>query len=191
MTLSDLQFDITTVNHSIESRTKAVALVVAHPELLSEVVKNAFDTNKNHVKYCWWLEFLNRKYIEKLCPYINEIINGSGKLTNDSAIRPIAKIIETFVLNTYGKNPSVTVVNVMTIAIKELMVSRSFEWLIDEKLNVAAKAYSMTSLYYLGKDVSWVHNELQMVIEQNYAAGSAAYKARARMVLDRLKKNES
>ena len=186
MTLEELQFDIKKVNHSMESRTEAVALIVKYPEILPEVIKRAFNNEKNHFKYCWWLEFLNRQYIEMLCPHIHKILKGATKLTNDSAIRPIAKIIETFVLKTYGKDPSSTVVDVMTLNVKELMVALSFEWLINEKLNVAAKAYSMTSLYYLGKDVSWVHEELQMVIEQNYAVGSAAYKARARMVLKKL-----
>ena len=59
---------------------------------------------------------------------------------------------------------------------------------IDDQLKVAARAYSMTSLFHLGKDVNWVHDELQMVIEQNYATESVAYQARARIILKKLKK---
>ena len=74
----------------------------------------------------------------------------------------------------------------MTSQVKEKMTSRCFEWLIDDQLKVAPRAYSMISLFHLGKDINWIHEELQLVIEQNYAQESAAYKARARMVLKKL-----
>ncbi|MGB1269729.1 MAG: adenylosuccinate lyase [Flavobacteriaceae bacterium] len=187
MKLAELHFDIEKVNHSIESRTEIVSLVVKNPEILPEIVQYAFKLNKHHYRYCWLLEFLNRQDIEILCPFINEILSGAALLANDSAIRPIAKIIETFVLGSYGKQHNKSVASMMTSAVKEAMVTLCFQWLIDENLNVAAKAYSMTSLYHLGKDVKWVHEELRLVVEQNYDAGSAAYKARARMILKLLK----
>ena len=187
MMLSDLHFDIKQLNHSMASRAKAVALVIDHPEVLPEIIQNAYAANKNHVKYCWWLEFLNRQDIEILCPFIDNILKGAKQLTSDSAIRPMAKIIETFVLNNYGEQTRKSVAKMMTFSVKEEMVSLSFLWLIDEKIKVASQAYSMTSLYHLGKDIDWVHKELGIVVEQNYAFGSAAYKARARMVLNKLK----
>ncbi|MFD0963562.1 hypothetical protein ACFQ1O_06070 [Pseudofulvibacter geojedonensis] len=187
MTLSDLQFDIEKVNHSKASRAHAVNLVVDHLEVIPELVDRAFSDEKNHFKYCWWLEFLNRQHIEVLCPYMEIILEKAQHLTNQSAIRPIAKIIETFVLNNYSKNPNNFVRDMMTSTIKEMMVSRGFEWLIDDQLKVAPRAYSMTSLYHLGKDIDWVHEELKLVIEQNYAHESVAYQARGRMILKKLK----
>jgi len=188
MTLTDLQFDIEKVNHSMASRANAVILVIDHIEILPELIEKAFSKDKNHFKYCWWLEFLNRQHIEVLCPYITVILDGATHLTNDSAIRPIAKIIERFTLDYYSKNRSEVIDPMMTPIVKEKMVELCFQWLIDNKLKVAARAYSMTSLFHIGKDIDWVHNELQMVIEQNYATESVAYQARARMILKKLKK---
>lgn len=187
MTLDNLAFDIEKVNHSMASRAKAVDLVVNNLGILPELIEKAFSEDKNHFKYCWWLEFLNRQHIEILCPHIDVILDKANRLTNQSAIRPIAKIIETFVLNYYSKTPNEIVRTMMSPEIKEKMISCAFEWLIDDQLKVAARAYSMISLFYLGKDIDWVHSELRLVIEQNYATESAAYKARARMVLKKLK----
>ena len=169
------------------SRAEAVDLMMHNLEVLPDLIEKAFSKEKNHFKYCWWLEFLNRQHIEVLCPYMDVILDMAQYLTNQSAIRPIAKIIETFVLNYYSKNPNDIVQEMMSSIIKEKMVNRGFEWLIDDQLKVAPRAYSMTSLYHLGKDVTWVHPELKLVIEQNYTTESAAYKARARMILKKLK----
>ncbi|MGB3152866.1 MAG: adenylosuccinate lyase, partial [Maribacter sp.] len=62
-----------------------------------------------------------------------------------------------------------------------------FDWLIGNH-KVAAKAYSMTCLLFLGRKFDWIHPELKLVLEQNYASGSAAYKARARMTLAKINK---
>ena len=186
MTLQELDFDIEKVNHSMASRAKAVTLVIDHIEILPELIEKAFSEDKNHFKYCWWLEFLNRTHIEILCPFIASILSGATHLTNDSAIRPMAKIIENFALNYYSKQPNTIVQQMMIPLVREQMVELGFQWLIDDTIKVAPRAYSMTSLFQLGKDVNWVHNELKLVIEQNYTSESAAYKARARMVLKKL-----
>ena len=99
MTLQELDIDIEKVNHSMASRAKAVTLVINHLETLPELIEKAFSADKNHYKYCWWLEFLNRQHIEILCPFMISVLSGATHLTNDSAIRPIAKIIENFALN--------------------------------------------------------------------------------------------
>lgn len=187
MVLAELQSYIDNINHSKASRADAVTLVIDNPEFLPELLAYAFSKAKNAHKVCWWLEFLNRQDIEVLCPYIHELLDGAKHLKNDSAIRPFARIIETFCLNNYSKMPNKIVKAMMTPEVKERFVELSFHWLIDNELKVAPKAYSMISLYHLGKDVSWVHSELQLIIEQNYGRESAAYKARARMVLKKLK----
>ena len=188
MTLNDLAFDIEKVNHSKASRAEAVSLAVNNLEVLPELIERAFSTDKNHFKYCWWLEFLNRQHIEVLCPFITSILSGAIHLTNDSAIRPMAKIIENFALDYYSKQPNMIVQQMMTPSVREKMVELGFQWLIDDTIKVAPRAYSMTSLFHLGKDIDWVHIELRLVVEQNYASESAAYKARARMILKKLKK---
>jgi hypothetical protein len=68
----------------------------------------------------------------------------------------------------------------------ESITSACFDWLIGDH-KVAAQAYSMTSLLLLGRKFDWIHPELRMILEQNYQNGSAAYKARARMTLAKLR----
>lgn len=184
--LEDLQFNIENINHSMDSRAQAVDLVLHNLDVLPELITKAFNGEKYHFKYCWWLEFLNRQHMAVLCPYMDEILDQAQYLTNQSAIRPIAKIIETYCLNYYSKAPHPKVELMMTDVIKETMVSRCFDWLIDTNLKVAPRAYAMISLFHLGKEVLWVHSELKIIIEQNYVFESAAYKARARMVLKKL-----
>ena len=129
MTLQQLDFDIEKVNHSMASRAKAVTLVIDHIEILPELIEKAFSEDKNHYKYCWWLEFLNRQHIEVLCSFITNILFGVTHLTNDSAIRPMAKIIERFTLDYYSKNRSEIIDTMMTSLVKEKMVELCFQWL--------------------------------------------------------------
>jgi hypothetical protein len=187
VTLEELHINIDSLNHSKESRANAVTAIIDYSEVIPELIQYAFQGNKNSHKVCWWLEFLNRQHIEILCPFITSILSGSIHLTNDSAIRPIAKIIENFALNYYSKQPNKEVRKMMTPSVREKMVELGFQWLIDDTIKVAPRAYSMTSLFHLGKDIDWVHTELRLVVEQNYSSESVAYKARARMILRKLK----
>jgi len=47
----------------------------------------------------------------------------------------------------------------------------------------------MTCLLLLGRKFDWILPELKMVLEQNYENGSAAYKARARMTIEKINKS--
>ena len=68
----------------------------------------------------------------------------------------------------------------------ETITSACFDWLIGNH-KVAAQAYAMTCLLLLGRKFDWIHPELRSILEQNYPNGSAAYKARARMTLAKLR----
>ena len=56
----------------------------------------------------------------------------------------------------------------------------------DQK--VAVKAYTMTTLFYLGTEVDWVHPELERLMQEGYADGSAAFKARCRHIKEAIRK---
>ncbi len=107
------------------------------------------------------------------------------KVTIDSSVRPMAKICEHLITAYFSKTPndSQTALNGRHL---ELMAAASFDWLIGEH-KVATKAYAMTCLLLLGKKYPWIHGELKLVVQQGYATGSAAYKARARKTLAKLK----
>jgi hypothetical protein len=59
----------------------------------------------------------------------------------------------------------------------------------DEK--VAPKAYSMNTLYLFGREFEWIHPELVMILERDFQMQSAAFKARAKQILQKLKKKSS
>lgn len=188
MTLADLSFDIEKACKSKASIQETVDLLADNLEVLPELIDCAFSGVKNYHKYCWLLDYLNRRYIEILCPHMDVVLVKVQFLSNQSAIRPIARVIESFVLNYYSKKPNDIVVDMMTSEVKEKMAECCFEWLIDKQLKVASRAYSMSSLFHLGKDINWIHEELYLILEQNYATESLAYQARARMVLKKLSK---
>jgi ferritin-like protein len=66
------------------------------------------------------------------------------------------------------------------------IIETCLDWLIqDEK--VAAKAYSMITLYNFGKKHSWINEELKAILLQDYFKHSAAYRAAAKEILEKLK----
>ena len=119
---------------------------------------------------------------------MNEFIAILPVIKLEPSIRATAKICELLIKSYFAKksNPAKFVLfdNYLN-AISEA----AFDWLIGNH-KVAAKAYSMTTLLLLGHKITWIHPELKLVLTQNYAVGSAAYKARARMTLDELDKIE-
>jgi len=101
------------------------------------------------------------------------------------SVRPMAKICEYLILG-YFKKADIKVRKALSEEHLENIATACFDWIIGNH-KVAAQAYSMTCLHLLGQKYDWIHPELKMVLEKNYAQGSAAYKARARMILAKLK----
>ena len=46
----------------------------------------------------------------------------------------------------------------------------------------------MSSLFLLGKEFDWINEELLIILERDYLSQSAAFKARARDLIKRIKK---
>lgn len=134
---------------------------------------------------CWVIEFTAKENLAFLFPYLNYFTQNLNRVHLDSSVRPLAKICE-FLIKAYFSKNDPEVRKVLTENYLERITTACFDWLIGD-YKVAAKAYSMTSLLLLGRKFSWIHPELKMVLEQNYASGSAAYKARARHTLAKLK----
>ncbi len=104
----------------------------------------------------------------------------------DSSVRPVAKICEILIEAYFGKSPS-AMKSAITKDHLEKITEACLDWMIrDEK--VAVKAYSMRCLFLLGTKYDWVHPELKLILEKDFENHTAAYKARARDILKRLKK---
>ena len=175
--------NLSQINHSKNNREHIANHLVAHPHEIQEYLDViAAKTDKEYFKASWALEFVSRININVLLPYLSQILALANEETAHQAIRPFAKIIETLVLIDYSKDD--TSYN-LSADFKNLMATQCFDWLITEQ-KVAAKAYSMTSLFQLGKDIAWIHPELKIYLEDNFNQGTAAFKARARHILKKL-----
>jgi hypothetical protein len=137
-------------------------------------------------KACWVLEFTAKKRLPYLFPHLDYFTGHIGKVQLQSSVRPVAKICECLMLCFFSEQKNECQQELTNTHLQKIATA-SFDWLIGDH-KVAVKAYSMTCLLLLGKEFDWIHAELKLVIEKNYAEGSAAHKARARHTLAKLKR---
>ena len=186
MTQDELTRSLDYVNATRKRRMQMANLVLEAPEILTPLFNVAFeDQDPISSKACWILEYVAKQNLDLILPQIDLFTQNIKNLNLDSSVRPMAKICE-FLTKAYFSKKKNKTKTTLTNTHLELIASACFDWLIGEH-KVAAKAYSMTSLLLLGYKFDWIHPELKLVLEQNYASGSAAYKARARMTLEKLK----
>ncbi len=186
MTKSELYQSLNYVDATREKRSKMAEMVLGNEHLMTPLLDIAFET-KDPIssRACWVLEFVLKKKQHFIFPHLDRFTSNIAKVTLDSSVRPMAKICELLIIAYYSKTGN-EIQKVLTDKHLEQITTACFDWLIGEQ-KVAVKAYSMTSLLLLGRQFDWIHPELKMVLEQHYAEGSAAYKARARMTLAKIK----
>ncbi len=188
MTTADLYKKLDYVNHSREQRKKYAYLVINNLELLPQILDIVFKVNdKRSCRAAWVLEFVAREKLNAILPYLDRITLEMPKIHLDPAVRPIAKICEYLVEAYYSKNDNKTK-KLLQEKHKERIIELCFDYLITDQ-KIAPKAYCMNSLYLLGRDYDWIHDELVMILERDFHDGSAGYKARARHLLKKIKNN--
>ncbi|QWX82608.1 adenylosuccinate lyase [Cellulophaga sp. HaHaR_3_176] len=182
----ELKNSLNYVNHSREKRAEMSLLVLENPNLIEPLLKIAF-TVKDPIssKACWVLEFTAKEKLSFIFPYLNEFTSKMGTVYLHPSVRPMAKICEYLITSYFSKSPN-NVKEFLNNVHLERITTACFDWLIGEH-KVAAQAYSMTCLLLLGKKFDWILPELKIILEKNYAQGSSAYKARARMTLAKIK----
>ena len=185
MTKDQLCIELNYVNASREKRSIMAKKVEEQPHLipiLIDIIKD--DVDPISCKASWVLEYVTKNDLLAILNHINLFLKTIPKLKLESSIRPAAKICELLVQDYYSKNiyhAKKFLTNKHLSAISEV----SFDWLIENH-KVATKAYSMTTLFLIGRNIDWIHSELHQILKQNYESGSAAYNARARMTLKSL-----
>jgi len=186
MEINQLYDALNYVNHSREKRLEMAQLVLQNPELTEPLLSIAFKVDDPiSSKACWVMEFTAKENLPYLFPWMNTFTKHIERVHLESSVRPLAKICEYLCLS-YFKKKDLETQKVLTINHLEKITSVCFDWLIGD-FKVAPKAYSITCLLLLGQKFKWIHPELKLILEQNYASGSAAYKARARMTLKKIK----
>lgn len=190
MTTEALYKELDYVNHSRENRKKYANLVINQPNLLPKVLDILFTVDdKVSVRAAWLLEFVAREDLKVILPHLDRITSNMHQVHLDAAVRPIAKVCE-YLIEAYAHKKPHPVKDVLTTTHKERIIELSFDYLITDQ-KIAPQAYSMNTLFLLGKEFDWVHPELIMILERGYPTGSAGYKARARQLLSKLKKRNT
>lgn len=190
MTYQELYEQLDYIDHSKEKRAYYAQLVIRTPTLMPHVLAILFkvdDPISNRAG--WLLEFVCKTDSSMILPYLDLFTEKMGTVYQDSALRPVAKICEYLTLSYYKKKDEKTIKHLTTLH-KERITEAGFDWIITDQ-KVAVKAYTLTTLFLLGTEIDWIHPELKRIMEDDYAKGSAAYKARCRHMFEALKKFKS
>jgi hypothetical protein len=187
LTKEELYKEISCINHSREHRKKHADLVVSNPDLMPKLLEILFQVNdKASCRAAWLLEFVARENLYSILPYLDIFTEQMHTVHLDSAVRPVAKICE-YLIEAYYHRANNHTKAYLKPEHKERIMALSFDYLITHQ-KVAAKAYSMKTLYLLGKEYHWIHPELATILEKDFNTSTAAFKARARHLLKKLKK---
>ncbi|PAM94322.1 hypothetical protein B4N84_14745 [Flavobacterium sp. IR1] len=183
---TELQQKLDYVKPCRESRLMVAQEVLENPSLFGELISICFSpADKNNHKACWILEFVSYEELSWLQPHLDFFCSNLKILKHESAIRPIAKVVQLLVKSHYKKEENGIVLSEENI---QNCIETSFDWLIND-VKVAPKAYSMRTLYLLGNHYDWINPELQIILNKDYSNHSAAYKAVAKEVLKKIEKN--
>lgn len=164
------------------NRQRVANLVLENDALFPILLEIVFEIdNKTSIKAAWVLEFVCIQKLVLLAPHIDHFTENIGTVKFDSAVRPVAKICE-FIAKDFTSKKESVFKEILTKKHVDHIVEAGFDWLISEH-KVAVKAYTMNSLFLFGKTYDWVHEELKLILANNIAYGSPAYKARGKRIL--------
>lgn len=165
------------------NRNNASTIIWDSPELFTDLIALAFDVdNKQSIKAAWVMEWIcTHKSLDIIAPHLDFFTKNISKVYFDSAKRPCAKICEHLAV-AYTKKHSNLIKETLTKTHINNIIETGFDWLINKE-KIAVKAYTMQTLYLFGKEVDWVHNELQYIISTKVIHESKGCKARGQKIL--------
>ncbi len=190
MTLEEFHKELSNVSTSRENRMKYANTVLNDMSLFPKLVDILFMVDdKVSSRAAWILEFVCAEYIYAIVPHLETFTKNINKVHLDSSVRPVSKVCEFITKAYYSKKPN-PIKKALTPKHKERIIEACFDWMISDQ-KVAPKVYAMESLFFYGMDYDWVYPELTQILEQNFHSQSAAFKARAKRTLLRIKKNKA
>lgn len=189
MTSEELYKEISNITALRENRLRYADMVLNDMSLFPKLMDILFMVDdKVSCRAAWVFEFVCTKYVYAIIPHLDRFTGNLKRIHLDSAVRPVAKVCELITTTYYSKTPN-TLQKSLSTNHKELIVEACFDWMISD-LKVAPKAYSMETLFLLGKENVWIHDELALILEQDFHKQSAGFKARAKRTLLKIKKNK-
>lgn len=166
-------------------RDNAAKFVLENPELFPFLLELVFENKiKTAIKASWVLELVCMEQIKLMALHLNYFTERLKKLDHESILRPLSKICF-FITNTYCSSNSNQINKNLTMQNKTQMIEVNFDWLIENR-KVATQVFAMDTLYFLGLEFDWVHQELKLILEQNLSKGSPGYQVRAKRTLKKL-----
>jgi hypothetical protein len=166
-------------------RDQGADAILREPELLPFLIESLYSDDKlKSIRSAWLLELVCLYEIRLLLPYLAEFTTDLNKLNHESAIRPVSKIcslISQYHADHPGKVPG------QNDQCQQDMIEASFIWLTGNH-KIAAQVFAMESLYLLGQDSDWIHDELFSILDKDYPNRSIGYQCRARKIMDKISK---
>jgi len=181
MTEKQLLFELDNVSGLLENRQHVSKLVLQDIKAIDSLFYIVFKTaNKISVKAAWVLEFVVKQELKVIFPYLDYLSKNTQRIYFGGAARSIAKIT-LLIIEQNNKE------QILSKKQEQAFVEIAFDWLISNH-KVAIKAYTMQILFFLGKKHDWVHTELINILQENVYKYSPAYKTRARITLEQIRK---
>jgi hypothetical protein len=180
---TEFQKNLDSVTGHRANRDKCADEVLGNPALFPDLIRLCFLTsNKNAAKACWILELVCYEKLEWLQEYLDIFCSNIKNLTDESAIRPAAKICLLLTISHFKKKEILLTENQL-----QQITETCFDWLMTD-VKVASKCYAIRALHLLGNHFDWIHPELKIILDKDYTNHSAAYKAVGREILKKINK---
>jgi len=166
-------------------RDQGTDTVLREPELLPFLIECLSSEKKDRaIKAAWVLELVCLYEIRLLLPHLERFTPKLSNLRHESAIRPVSKICS-LVCQLYLKEPEDF--SGLETNWKEDILEASFNWLTGDH-KIAPQVFAMESLFLLGKESDWIHEELYSILDRDYPNRSTGYQSRARKIMDKISK---
>lgn len=162
---------ISLADSSGAERKNWIEYIINHNILLKDLVEILYRDNKTAMKFSWIVGSLCELDSTRVFPVVNQIFNNRNKIKIPNFDRTIAKIFYLVEIPQEIEGEAVTVM---------------FNWLLNPKIIVSTKNYSLFALYNLSEKYSDLKVELKEVIEDQLDKNSNDFKKRATKILLKL-----
>lgn len=162
----------------ILNREALVSAVISNPDyidiLLSNMAKIVAENSNFSARI---LELVCKKNTELLLPYLDRFCQLLPIINQKQTIRASAKICEIMVIKYFNNRPVILLESHLN-----KIIESGFDWLIADN-KTAVKAYTMHTLFIIGRRESWIHSELISNIEKDIPNGTVGYVNRGRKII--------
>ncbi len=150
---------------------------------LPDLIDLTFHPDKNIAFRAAWI--LENLFLEKPLSYLNDLVYllaRVGDVSNPSCKRHYAKIVMHV---TSPKAPSGIQQKLLTVNLQPV-VEQLFDWIIDPKVLIAVKVFSLEALFNMRQRYPWIAEELAGQIRFLMRNGTAAIQSRGKKLLGQL-----